>query len=89
MTDRTISLPGSALRRRMSEDMTVRGFTPCTQRGYLAAVENFTTFFGRSPDQASAEDLRRYQLHMRSNGASATATYRCALARARDKSTSV
>ncbi len=75
MTDRdkTISPAGSPLRRRMTEDMTVRGFTPCTQRGSLAAVENFTAFFGRSPDQASAEDLRRYQLHMRSSGASATA----------------
>ncbi len=62
----------SPLRRRMTEDMTVRGFTAGTQGGYLAAVENFTAFFGRSPDQASAEDLRRYQLHMRSIGASAT-----------------
>ncbi len=68
MTDKRIS----PLRRRMTEDMTVRGFTASTQGGYLAAVENFTAFFGRSPDQASAEDLRRYQLHMRSNGASAT-----------------
>jgi len=68
MTDETIS----PLRRRMTEDMTVRGFTACTQRGYLAAVKNFTVFFGRSPDQAGAEDLRRFQLHMRSEGASAT-----------------
>ncbi len=69
MTDRTIS----PLRRRMTEDMTVRGFTASTQRGYIRAVRDFTAFFGRSPDQAGAEDLRRYQLHMRSNGASATA----------------
>ncbi len=62
----------SPLRRRMTEDMTVRGFTAGTQGGYLASVENFTAFFGCSPDRASAEDLRRYQLHMRSNGASAT-----------------
>ncbi len=68
MTDRTIS----PLRRRMTEDMTVRGFTPCTQRGYIAAVRDFTVFLGCSPDQASTEDLRRYQLHMRSSGASAT-----------------
>ncbi len=68
MTDRTIS----PLRRRMTEDMTIRGFTVGTQRGYLVAVENFTSFLGRSPDRAGAEDLRRYQLHMRSNGASAT-----------------
>jgi site-specific recombinase XerD len=68
MTDKTIS----PLRQRMSEDMTVRGFTACTQRGYIAAVRNFTVFFGRSPDTATAEDLRRFQLHMRSDGASAT-----------------
>ncbi len=74
MTDRdkTISPPGSPLRRRMSEDMTVRGFTPCTQRGYLAADENFTAFLGRPPNRSDAEDLRRYQLEMRSSGASAT-----------------
>ena len=69
MTDRTIS----PLRRRMTEDMTIRGFTVGTQRGYLVAVENFTSFLGRAPDGATAEDLRRYQLHMRSSGASATA----------------
>ncbi len=68
MTDRTIS----PLRQRMAGDMTIRGFTPSTQRGYLAAVENLTSFLGRSPDGATAEDLRRYQLHMRSSGASAT-----------------
>jgi site-specific recombinase XerD len=56
----------------MTEDMTVRGFAPKTQRGYIRAVKDFTAFFGRSPDQAGAEDLRRYQLHMRSSGASAT-----------------
>ena len=68
MTDKAIS----PLRRRMIEDMTIRGFTACTQRGYIAAVKNFTIFFGRSPEQASAEDLRRYQHHMRTSGASAT-----------------
>ena len=55
----------------MIEDMRVRGFTASTQRGYIRAVRDFTAFFGRSPDQAAA-DLRRYQLHMRSIGASAT-----------------
>jgi integrase/recombinase XerD len=67
MTDQAIS----PLRRRMIEDMEVRGFTACTQRGYIAAVRNFTVFLGRSPDQADKEDLRRFQHHMRSEGASA------------------
>jgi site-specific recombinase XerD len=68
MTDRTIS----PLCRRMIEDMTIRGFAPATQTGYIRAVRDFTAFFGRSPDRAGAEDLRRYQLRMRSIGASAT-----------------
>ncbi len=55
MTDKSIS----PLRRRMIEDMRIRGFTPTTQRGYIAAVRDFTAFFGRSPDQARAEDLAR------------------------------
>ena len=72
MTDKSISPSGSALRRRMTEDMTVRGFTAATQRGYIHAVKDFTAFLGRSPDHGSAGDLRRYRLHMRSRGASAT-----------------
>ncbi len=52
--------------------MTVRGFTPSTQRGYLAAVTNFTRFLGRSPDRAEADDLRRFQMEMRSRGATET-----------------
>jgi hypothetical protein len=52
MTDEMIG----ALPRRMIEDMTVRGFTACAQRGYVAAVKTFTVFLGRSPDQATIED---------------------------------
>ena len=68
MTDEPIS----PLHRRMIEDMTVRGFTASTQREYIRAVKDFTAFLDRSPDQARAEDLRRFQLHIRSAGASAT-----------------
>ena len=71
MTDKAISPTGSPLRRRMIEDMEVRGFTACTQRGYIAAVSNFTAFLGRTPGQADKEDLRRFQHHMRMQGASA------------------
>jgi len=68
MTDKAIG----ALRQRMIEDMEVRGFTACRQRGYRAAVKNFTVFLGRSPDQSDQGDLRRFQHHTRSEGASAT-----------------
>src|ERR687888_482028 len=61
--------PISPLRRRMIEDMTIRKFAPRTQEGYIRAVRTFAVFLGRSPDTASFEDLRRYQLHLVSSRA--------------------
>jgi integrase/recombinase XerD len=52
------------LRRRMIEDMTVRHFASKTQSDYVRAVSNLARFLGRSPDTASDEDLRRFQLHL-------------------------
>ena len=60
----------SPLRRRMIEDMTIRQFGEHTQRDYIRQVRAFTAFLGRSPDRAEPEDLRRYQLHLASRGAS-------------------
>ena len=60
--------PISPLRRRMIEDMTVRGFGEKTQSDYIRHVRNFTLFLGRSPDQAQSEDLRLYQVHQRKRG---------------------
>jgi len=56
--------PISPLRRRMLDDMRLRKLSHKTQTAYIRAVKNFTRFLGRSPDTASAEDLRRYQLHL-------------------------
>src|SRR5882762_8961194 len=64
MTDEAMS----PLRRRMIEDMTVRNFAADTQRNYLRAVKNLAIFLGRSPDAATAEDLRLFQLHLTSTG---------------------
>ena len=60
-----IAKPISPLRRRMIEDMTVRGFGEKTQNDDIRHVKNFTIFLGRSPDTAEGEDLRAYQLHQR------------------------
>ena len=60
----------SPLRRRMIEDMTIRQFGEHTKRDYVRQVSEFTAFLGRSPDRAEPEDLRRYQLHLASLGAS-------------------
>jgi len=62
--------PVSPLRRRMIEDMTIRQFGAKTQTDYVRVVRDFAVFLGRSPDLAEPEDLRRYQLHLASEGAS-------------------
>lgn len=62
----------SPLRQRMIDDMTMRKLNPKTQANYLRAVKNFTRFFGRSPDLAEPEDLRRFQLHLVEQGVSST-----------------
>ena len=67
----TSSDPGvSPLRRRMVDDMRMRKFAPKTQSGYLRAVRQFARFLGRSPDTATVEDLRDYQLHLVDHGTS-------------------
>jgi integrase/recombinase XerD len=58
----------SPLRRRMIEDMTVRNFLEKTQKDYIRHVKNLTAFLGRAPDTATAEDLRRFQLHLTKTG---------------------
>jgi len=56
------------LRRRMIEDMTVRNFVEKTRNDYLRHVKTFTAFLGRAPDTATAEELRRLQIHQRETG---------------------
>ncbi len=56
--------PISPLRQRMIDDMTARRFTEDTQRDYIRNVRMFAAFLGRSPDTATKDDLRRFQLHM-------------------------
>src|SRR6202162_190080 len=64
MTDKAIS----PLRQRMIEDMTIRKLAPKTQHDYVQRVKNFAASLGRSPDTASFEDVRRYQLHLAASG---------------------
>jgi integrase/recombinase XerD len=68
MTSHPSPRPVSALRARMIEDMTMRGFTEETRNDYVRRVRAFAAFIRRPPDTATAEDLRRYQLHQRQSG---------------------
>src|ERR1700739_1213388 len=69
MTPLPSDRPVSALRARMSEDMKVRGFSEKTRNDYIRNVRAFAAFVGRSPDTATAEDLRRFQHHQAQAGA--------------------
>jgi integrase/recombinase XerD len=68
MTSDSSPRPISPLRARMIEDMTVRGFKEDTRRDYVRHVRAFAAFIGRSPDTATAEELRRFQLHQTQSG---------------------
>ena len=64
MTDKAIS----PLRQRIIEDVTIRKLASQTQHNYVQRVKHFAAFLGRSPDTASFEDVRRYQLHLAAGG---------------------
>jgi hypothetical protein len=48
MTNQPVQPAVSPLRRRMLEDMAMRGLTEDTQRDYIRSVKNFSNFLGRS-----------------------------------------
>jgi integrase/recombinase XerD len=52
----------TALRRRMLEDLQLRGLAPRTQQCYLEAVEHLAQHYRRAPDRISEEELRQYFL---------------------------
>lgn len=58
----------SPLRQRMIDDMRMRKFTGKTQLHYIRAVRRLAAFLKRSPDTATAEELRAFQLHMIDTG---------------------
>jgi site-specific recombinase XerD len=60
----------SPLRQRMVEDMRMRKLEPKTRTAYLRAVRKLATFLQRSPDTATVEDLRRFQLYLVDQGTS-------------------
>jgi len=62
--------PISPLRQRMIEDMQLRKLAPKTQTSYIRAVKKLADYLGHSPDTATAEDLRQFQLHLTDKGTS-------------------
>ena len=60
----------SPLRQRMIEDMNARKLCAGTQKGHIRSCKRFAAFLKRSPDAATLEDIRRFQLHLAETGVS-------------------
>ena len=60
----------SPLRHRMIEDMSLRNLAPRTQEHYIRSCKKLAAFLRRSPDTATAEDIRLFQLHLAEQGVS-------------------
>ena len=69
------------LRERMIEDMRIRGLGHQSQRAHIRAVKDFAGFLGRSPDTATTEELRSYQLHMTDKVVGRSREYSCLFVR--------
>jgi site-specific recombinase XerD len=60
----------SPLRQRMIEDMNARKLGPHSQRSHIHSCKRFAAFLKRSPETATPEDIRRFQLHLSEIGLS-------------------
>lgn len=54
----------TALRRRMTEDLTLRGYAQNTIKAYVRAVAQMATFYHRSPALLSEDQVRHYLVHL-------------------------
>jgi integrase/recombinase XerD len=72
MATLSIDRPITPLRQRMLDDMAVRGLREHTRRDYIRHVCRFAAYLGRSPDTATPDDVRRFQVHQTESGATAS-----------------
>jgi len=60
----------TSLRQRMIEDMNARKLGSHTQTGHIRSCKRFAAFLARSPNTATVDDIRRFQLHLAETGMS-------------------
>ena len=60
----------SPLRQRMIEDMAARKLNPHTQRSHIYSCKRFAAWLKRSPDTATADEVRLFQLYLIESGMS-------------------
>jgi integrase/recombinase XerD len=66
----------TTFRRRLLEDLQLRGLAPRTQQCYVEAVKHLTQYYRRSPDQISEDELRQYFLFLINEQQVAESTFR-------------
>lgn len=67
------------LRKRMMEDLQLKGYSPTTQQAYLKAVCKLASHYGKSPAEVSEEELRTYFLHLAQGERCARGTLKIAI----------
>ncbi len=67
------------LRKRMIEDLQLKGYAPATQRAYLGAVAKLARHYQKSPAEVSEQELRSYFLHLAQVEHCARATLKIAI----------
>ena len=60
----------SPLRQRMIEDMNARKLGAHSQKSHIDSCKRFAAFLKRSPETATREDIRSFQLHLADTGVS-------------------
>src|SRR6266567_5690210 len=60
----------SPLRQHMIEDMAARKLNPHTQRSHIQSCKRFAAWLKRSPDTATPDEIRRFQLYLIESGTS-------------------
>jgi integrase/recombinase XerD len=60
----------SPLHQRMIEDMNARKLGKHSQRSHIHSCNRFAAFLKRSPETATPDDIRRFQLHLIESGLS-------------------
>ena len=68
------------LRKRMTEELEIRNYSPKTIRLYVDNVARLARHYGKSPDRLSREEIRGYLVYLVEEKGLAVGTYKQALA---------
>jgi integrase/recombinase XerD len=52
------------IRKMVLDELQRRNYAQSTVRSYIKAIEDFTRYFGKSPERLGSEHIRRYQVHL-------------------------